>query len=60
VPLPDRADAAAVCAMDCTRLRALDWCTQGPEAVDDVLRALDRPAGGRLNDNRWDRSLRGG
>lgn len=44
VALPDRADAAAVCAMDCARLRALGWRARGPEAVDVVLRALNRPA----------------
>lgn len=39
-PLPDRADATAVRAMDCTQRRALGWQPRGADAVDEVLRAL--------------------
>lgn len=43
-PLPGRADAAAACVMDCTRLRALGWRPGGAERVDGVLHALSGAA----------------
>lgn len=40
VHLPPRADAAAVNAMDCTRLRALGWRPGGPDLLDATLRQI--------------------
>ncbi|WP_138472641.1 NAD(P)-dependent oxidoreductase [Poseidonocella sp. HB161398] len=40
LPLPARADAALVSAMDCARLRALGWAPRGAERLQDELPAM--------------------
>jgi len=51
-PLPDRADKAAIAAMDCAKIRALGWKPGGMPLFEKTLRQLaagqasgDRPAG---------------
>lgn len=39
-PLPARADAAALCPMDCTRMRALGWQPRGPAGLIPALRQI--------------------